>query len=99
MQNGTSHLQCNDCCAADNIPNSISMVNCPRRQGGARRTRSKWKPWLSRQTWAARYVTRAGKAKNIALTFPFAVGDAPPSPKQSNTNVFNLYFPSTLPYS
>uniref|UniRef100_A0A8C6K2R2 Uncharacterized protein n=1 Tax=Melopsittacus undulatus TaxID=13146 RepID=A0A8C6K2R2_MELUD len=28
MQNGTSHLLCNDCCAADNTINSILMVKC-----------------------------------------------------------------------
>lgn len=99
MQNGTSHLLCNDCCAADNITNSILMVKCPRRQRGARRARSKWKPRLSRQTWAARYVTRAGKPRNIELTFPFAVDDASPPPKQSNTNVLNLSPPPALPFS
>lgn len=78
MQNGTSHFLCNDFCAADSVTNGILMVQCPRRQRGARRARNKWKPWLSRQAWAARYVTRAGKAMNSALACPFGAGDGYP---------------------
>lgn len=98
MQNGSSCLLCNGCCAADNITNNILMVKCPRRQRRARRARIEWKPRVSRQTWAARYETWAGKCKNIALTIPFAVSDDASSPNNPILMFLIFIFSPTLPF-
>lgn len=90
VQNGTSPFLYNDFCATDGIANDIFMVECPRRQRGTRRARSKWKPWLSRQAWAARYVTW-----NSVLDFPLA-GDASPSPKTTVLMPLTFFFPNIV---